>query len=671
MKKLFKLLESLGEDYFKLIQHRKRGTFVLKNTSVIDDSNIVEFFDDTEKLAKLFKKNKITRPIKIKGIKEFKCFLGAYKSDYLSETGYTFIDSKTYFTKYREQRIASSSREKLLDNFRYVIMRVHNLADSNFFPFGIATDKEGFILQVYDRGNLSEFCARNLSRYLNKDSVNLTEDDFKKMCTEPVDTITKAELLELIGQIKRYYSNAYPIELDAVLTRIENDKADSTYNLRDIIGSDGIETLLDEVNNFTIVIGDSEVISAELVALNNRNNPWQFINFAYQEILTRTDIAFTTIAKRILAADDYYGVKTRFTSLIDKAPEHILIPHIAYDIFRASKVGFNAEKFANLAFLIEGHGDGIKLIANNYTTLKGEPDFKFDLIDKFYSDKAYDVAKLFEKKLKRLKKVIKAIQSKRSTPATHEVRGIQTSKIDDLLSAKFGFNLFTMMALIFAKDDKTIKHGEVNYLKAIKYFYDTFFGDKVFTVSNTKDEYLIKDPAFLKMLTMTEFGGDSKSHIGRGKYFTSSSKLNEYAELYKEHVSNAGPNDVCLENEIDAMREVTKVTELVWWERLPNGKYECVGYDNDGKVGNASWEHLINETHASCVIRSLGCNKADGAMDKSITNPSDWYTHIAELQVTKPYIKLHGDEDTAMTVSLLLKKFAKYKKQNENNLVKQ
>jgi hypothetical protein len=121
MKKITKLFEELNGDYFKCIQYRKKLTFVLKDTSVVDRDNINDFNMDIEKLRLFAIKHNITMPIKVKGLNQFSTIIEGYKSDFLLERGYEFIKSKTYFTKYNEQRIANSSREKLIDNFRYFI----------------------------------------------------------------------------------------------------------------------------------------------------------------------------------------------------------------------------------------------------------------------------------------------------------------------------------------------------------------------------------------------------------------------------------------------------------------------------------------------------------------------------------------------------------------------
>ena len=656
------LLEELN-----IIEHIRKSEFT---HPPINENNIVEWKEDIDKITNFFKENDVTIPTNIKGLVQNKARLSTYKSDTFVELGVEYIDSKTISEKYDEQRIRNESVEKIMDNYRYTYLRATNLADGNQFPYGVRTDLDVTTLCQYDRSNLTEFEIVNfISDIKDSNLLNITDDGIATIENDVVsDKLGKSELQMVLGEIKESYPQSYPKTLDSTLDKIKNDPASSKYTIRDILDNESIEDLLYKFNNTHILIGNHDVISKELECLNNKNNVWQNINFAYQKIKQTKNVSFVNEAKKVLKKTDCENILKYFSTLIDKAPEYCLVPSMVENIF--TKQDFkssNQDRYSNyesMCKLIEGKDGGVTYMQKHYEDTLSDselPKFRYKFIDTFYSQDALDIWKSYCLKLKRLKTILSNLNKSKKT-RTDEVLQIATTKIDRLINSNFSYPAYVKLISLYGGDGKTIKNDDSNIIKAIGLFLNRFFGDDIFTVNFKSNKYTIKDTEFLKLLTHTDQDGYSQSHEGRAKYFVSD-KLQKFTEDYYDWEDYQGTNEERVDKHIIELKEITRLTKFGWWEDTVSGDVTYCGYDGDTK-DNVSWEHIENNKQTYGAIRANETNSSDGNKTKAFSKTSEYYEYILKSQ-SSPKVKIKYTDRELMMIELQLESIIEYYREQE------
>ena len=633
----------------------------------IDNSNFSEYKSDLDKIYTFAKEKELTTPVFVKGLTQNKARLNRYKSDTYQEFGVKYSDSKSEYEKYDEQRIRNAGKLKIMDNFRYTILRSRNLASENLFPFGMRLDDGEPSLAQYDRSNMSEFEIVNFLPWMNKKQLNMTNEDIQKIDNEfEVDTIGKKDLILVIENIKDEFDKSYPEELDEFLDSIKSDSVSTEYKIQDVIQPAGIKALLNKFNLTTVLIGYHDVISKELENLNNKNTPWVNINYVFQKIKQMTDVSFVNEAKRALLNDGFIECREYFDKLIENAPEYCLLPVIAYDIFNKTDFKLTNDEckgnYERLAYMMEGKH--IEFLSKKYKSINEIPTFRYELINAFYSQEALDVWKTYKKKLKNLKKVLaKLRKSKSKSKVNTEILSIAMSKIDALTSDSFGYSPLVTLMLLFASNGKTIKNDDENVVKAVDLFLKEYFGENVFTVDTKTNEYCIMDDEFLNLLKDTDSDGYANSHSGRSNYFVSD-KLQKYLEAYQNYEDYQGTNEERVDNVITELKTITKSTKFGWWEDTTGGKTVYCGYDDD-KKDNVSWEHIINSKQTHGAIRANETNSGDGAKFKAYDTTSGYYEYILKQQDAPKVKKAWKDDDERAMCKLQLKKIVKHYKHEE------
>lgn len=673
-KSVVKLLRKEDFKTIRFVGNHRRFDFVIADGEGIKDyESLVNFHEDITALKDFANEHNILI-LKIKGLIKQKVMLETYKSDWLESSDVDFIESGCFFEKYDEQRIQNKGTDKMRDNFRYVVLRSANMADANFFPVGVCLDESGRVtFKCYDRSNLLEFCQKNLLKYHpNPQEIKcISEDDFLKIKNMEEDVITKSKLMSILEEVKQDYPTTWEksIDFQVLYDRIVSDSAQTKYSVKDIIGSEMIDVLLNEFIPMTTVMAYSDVISKELENLNNKNNSWMPINFEFQKIntLTTRRISLTAEAKILLDSDEYQNVKKYFKNDIDNVPENILLPYLAFDVFNASnfrRSSDNIDFYESLCYLLESksssNGIGIKYLSKIYTMR--DPNFSKGIVDNFYSPKVIDQ---FEKHFKKVKKLLKYLKSQgKKNKGSSEY---QYNKLQNLFNRIQSVPVWMTLAGLIVGDDKTLK-TEANVVELSKIVIDVYFGNSVFKENKDKT-FKIIDTEFDKLIRQD---GYSKSHAGRANYFLNKDKLDDIKDRYEKFVKKIGSNEQLMEIEAKTIVEAVKVTELYWYEKTPNGKFEKVGFthnsDSDTFTFNdtTSCEHLKNDTHEVIVLRSLSNNSAEGAMTKPIEDKAGWYRHIAELQQKVGYVELYKDARgnsspfTAAMVEHQLKQYSDY-----------
>lgn len=625
------------KEKLSLVEHLNKSDFIVGK---VYEPDMKELHKDVLLIKEFCLRNDVQIPVNIKTHIKFETILNHYESDTLLEAGVIYTNSKTYFSKYNEQRIRNAGLDKIMDNFRYSLLRAFNCASANFFPFGVKSDTISNKIEAYDRSNLMEFCTINLHTQFNKNYSNIS-----KLTDIGYDKLSKKDLSIVCNQIKEKYPKHYPVRIDELLEEIKDDSASSTYTIIDCIGNDGVDNIINKWESVHILIGPHEIISGELESINNKNNSWVNINYLFQEILYKTEIAFTNEAKLSLVNDDYTETRKYFKYLIDTAPEYSLVPVMALDSFSKSdfkeSTDERLENFKNLADLMEGK---TLEALSNYTMvdekgnakLKELPQFKYDLINACFTDSSLEIWNGYKKKLKQLKKVLKKLKGRNIKNQSDELKTLSPSKIDRLINPTFSYNTYVTLTLLFAGDGKTIKNSDDNVEKAIDLFLETFFGDNVFVVDELNNTYTIKDSEFLKLLTDTDSDGYSATHKGRGKYFTSS-KLDDYKKSYQDYEDYQGTNEERVDKHIEELKRITNLTKFGWWEDTESGKTVYCGYDGN-KKDNVSWEHIQNPIQTYGAIRANQTNSKAGAKTKAFDTEVGYYEYILKQQ-SAPKVK--------------------------------
>lgn len=653
------------KEKLSLVEHLNNSDFIVGK---VYESDMKKLQKDVFLIKMFCCKHNVQIPVNIKTHIEFETILNHYESDTLVEAGVSYIGSKTYFFKYNEQRIRNAGTDKIKDNFRYSLLRAFNCASANFFPFGVKSDGLLDKIEAYDRSNLMEFCTINLHTKFNKNYSNIS-----KLTDISYDKLSKKDLSLVCDEIKQKYPKHYPARIDELLEEIKDDSASSTYTIIDCIGNDGVDNIVNKWESVHILIAPHEIISGELESINNKNNSWVDINYFFQNISYRTEISFTDEAKLSLLNNNYNEARQYFKYLINTAPEYSLVPVMAFDVL--SKSDFKqsndnrTDNFTNLANLMEGKAGscldtlhkyiGVKQVdGKTVPNLTELPNFKYDLINACFTDSSLEIWNGYKKKLQQLKKVLKKLKGRSLNSQTDELKTLTPSKIDKLVNPKFSYNTYTMLTLLFAGDGKTIKNSDDNVEKAIDLFLETFFGDKVFVVDESKNTYTIKDSEFLKLLTDTDSDGYSSTHKGRGEYFTSS-KLDDYKKSYEDYEDYQGTNEERVDNHIEELKRITNSTKFGWWEDTTNGKVVYCGYDGN-KKDNVSWEHIQNTTQTYGAIRANETNSSDGAKTKAFKKESDYYKYILEQQSSPKVKKKYKSDRERMMVELQLEGIVEY-----------
>jgi len=205
-----------------------------------------------------------------------------------------------FYKKAETNRMKNQSKSKKIDNLRYLMARAGRCSSINFFPAGFY-GKDGMI-NFLDRGNVSE-----------EQSESVKTDGGKEF--------TKAQILSAIKEIKESLLDDVPSIIKEWEGKVKNFATDKKYTLFQIIGKEGIDSILDEVVNVKVMVS-SEVQSVnEMVNFNGKNNPWIFMHFLFQYLDIRNEFQNDEIFKILSEKGEYINLKN-FIGYKDGESEH-------------------------------------------------------------------------------------------------------------------------------------------------------------------------------------------------------------------------------------------------------------------------------------------------------------------------------------------------------------
>lgn len=205
-----------------------------------------------------------------------------------------------FFKKAETNRMKNQSKSKKVDNLRYLIARAGRCSSINFFPAGFY-GKDG-IINFLDRGNVSE-----------EQSESVKTDGGKEF--------TKAQILSAIKEIKESLLDDVPSIIKEWEGKVKNFATDKKYTLFQIIGKEGIDSILDEVVNVKVMVSSEVQSVSEMVNFNGKNNPWIFMHFLFQYLDIRNKFQNDKIFEILSESGKYINLK-KFIGYKDGESEH-------------------------------------------------------------------------------------------------------------------------------------------------------------------------------------------------------------------------------------------------------------------------------------------------------------------------------------------------------------
>lgn len=581
--------------------------------------------------------------LKVKGLIKLAPLLKSYNPDYLSKS---VSLSSTKSKKLKEQRIENGGIVKVKDQFRYILLLSMEWADTNVFPIASRYGTSDNLLEHYDRSNLMEFLHRNLLRegYTALTNSNLTQENIQEMNTIDENEISSKDVLEIINDIQTKYpdSTSNSLEFLEIKKRLENSDASEKFTISKLLGTSGVDDLLNDSNHhFTIVIGKSDIVVNEVKNINNKFNEWHNINFVFADLIDVKPL--TQYVKDELMGDEWDDILEYQNKLIGKAEEYRILPVLAPAIFSKShftkNINLVRDNFASLALFMEGKDKPTK--KSNYGVsvipdlVKENTKLSKALVKHLYSPEVKGELDKLKVRLKDLANFV-------------DKNEYDVSKIAELAHPTFSIPLYPIYAAILVDDNKMFNKWDdegctLNAKRLIQTFNNVFFGDDVFKIDKKSKKVIISPKGeFAEMISLkndTTNSPDqkgSKSHLGRAHHFTDSDLIQKFVEEFNKTTKNQGNNTKATQTEIKTFQEDYGIESLEWFEMDSSGTAQLVGWDKDGDpLTGTSLEHLIDTNHHALVLRYLGNNIKAGASDKIIELESQWYDRQADLQENK------------------------------------
>jgi hypothetical protein len=637
---------------------------------ITTESDYFTFYNEINKLKQLALEQNIV-VIKVKGLITLDCLLKSYKPDYIQSD---VIASATKSIKLKEQRIENGGDIKVKDQFRYFILLSMDWADTNVFPIASRYQSLDGLFEHYDRSHVMEFGHRNLLRECNTSlsSSNLTDENIKEMNAICENEISSKDALDILKQIEKKYptSTANSEEFLELKQRLENSDASERFSISKLLTKDGVDCLLNRgLHNFTIVIGESDIVINELKNINNKFNEWQNINFEFADLINK--LSLTEYIKTHLMDSEWDSIlESKLGKLIGKAEEYRILPILALSMFNKSDFtkANSRENFESLCLLMEGKDKSKKTgnfgISAISETIDSKSKLEKNIIRHLYSAEVFGELTKLQNRLKKLAKYVDKNQ-------------YDVSKIEELAHQYFGINLYPLYAAILVNDNKMFNKKDdelctLNAKRLIQTFINVFFGNDIFTIDEkNKKATIFPNGEFADMVALkndtTSSNSDSKSsksHLGRAHHFTDINLIEKLIQKFNEITGNQGSNIKATKKEIQLFQSFG-ISKIQWFELDSSGEAQIVGWDDNGDpLPGTSLEHLENTNHHHLVLRYLGNNVKDGATDKQIVKVSEWYDWIATTQ-EKYKNKYPTEFIYKQTVESL--KYIAEQKQKENN----
>ena len=618
------------------------GRFLV-NSSILSYKQFDELtsFLKQQQFSYLKSKAKDGRPIWVDFFTTIGEIISAYQSQ-LSRQQKRKLEKEEgkYFKKAETNRMKNQSKSKMIDNLRYLIARGARCSSINFFPAGFYG--EDGMINFLDRGNVSEEQSQSLNNDGNKQ-------------------FTKKQIIDAINEIKESLLDDTPVIINEWENKVKNFTNDKKYCLFEIIGKDGIDSILDEVVNVKIMVS-SEVQSVnEMVNFNGKNNPWVFLHFMFQYLDIRNNFQNDEIFEILSEKDKYQKLKT-FIGYKDGESEHpeilpflpTAIALIANSIKDYDWENSNEDEEKELIEKLK-----IAFISLGSQTSSNQQKVK-DFYDKFVPKKAklFDfhkdvkkVADVLEKmvddtsmdnvieKYDKLSKAVEHVSHSNNfsdDKITHSKTFIK-SRFNDLIK-KDSIKLIYAIALGSHNPKFTLE--DTSYSNV-----ESFLTNLEYQLTNGIDVIEIDTECIDYKITNDEIEKIFQSQAGSWD-----GKLNLIFPFIKRTVLKVRKDvgtDTNIEHkqkELQFIKSITKLKEAWWIENNTSGAFVKVGM-MDGKLTvHSSWQHLednYNKWELGC-IQETSTNSGGGRTEKpnklisykrKLENVNEWYERN---KITKP-----------------------------------
>lgn len=607
------------------------------------------------------------------------------------------IKKELAFRKAEANRAAIESQSKKLDNLRYAIARAYNLASTNGIPIGVWGDSfmDDFILYLLDRGNLFEFLK-------GCDVIDKKEMD-------AFWSYSKDDIMKVLREFIDSYGNACPRPIIELYDIMDGKSAKTTLTMLEILSQVEIDSILDEVVPFTILVAEENVCVTEMKNFNGKSFGWSGPLFLIQYLMTMNKVDVNKVLEELstsmmtvtdgkktkqISYSEYIGSKISTKDCLETGFAYgALYPIIKFQSNKTHKLSFKNETedidfireifqlatpstfntkdsieefikgFCTVPSKVEGYSipfDKPKTFTDKTFTVEWIKFNKFlakywnDKIFDFLNDKAGNLGKAWDKKCLEMQKNAKDDDDSTSLiPSENKKLLTIFNGVGKATDFKFTLLFFLWMCL-----PEKQQNDEDSIKKSLRYLANYLYGDTIVTVKSKKNEFVdyeIKD---------SKFGTFVLGDTG-GNYSTKSEII--YAALVEFNKNKAiifeGESDKNAENKqgeyvwmhYTIFEERQK--DIYWYKMNVAGEVVKVGWSDGVAFPNNSWEHTIDgskEGWHNGYLEDITLNVGGGKALKP--------TEEGKLLASKKagYIKALKDQKTLETMGKITQKECKH-----------
>lgn len=704
--KLQKELNKFTKDSVSIVtEYAKNKRFVVGNS--VNSGLVIDSIHGWLEVAKLssflqkqYQTSYTKTPYRINGFTTVRVLLQYYQAQGrgVLKKVKEAIKKELAFRKAEANRAAIESQTKKLDNLRYAIARAYNLASTNGIPIGVWGDSfmDDFILYLLDRGNLFEFLK-------GCDVIDKKEMD-------AFWSYSKQDIMTVLREFIDSYGNACPRPIIELYHIMDEKSAKTTLTMLEILSQVEIDSILDEVVPFTILVAEENVCVTEMKNFNGKSFGWSGPLFLIQYLMTMNKVDVNKVLEELststmvvtdgkktkqLSYSEYIGSKISTKDCLETGFAYgALYPIIKQQsASKTHKLSFKDKQvdtdFINEIFQMVtpgsfGSKESIEQFIKSYCTTPSKMDgygIPFDkpktfndktftsdwqkfnkYLAKYWNDsifttldeKAVSLGKAWDRKCLEMQKLATDDDDRTVlVPSENKKRLAIFTGLGKATDFKFTLLFFLWMSLPEKQqnDDDAIKNS-------LKYLADYLYGNDIVVVKTKKNQFVdyeIKDSEFSTfVLGTTAVNYSTKSEI----IYAGLSKFNKNKALIFE--GDSDDNSANKKGEYVWMHYTIfeeRQKDIYWYKMNVAGEVVKVGWLDGVPFPNNSWEHTIDgskEGWHNGYLEDITLNVGGGKALKP--------TEEGKLLASKKagYIKALKDQKTLETMGKITQKECKH-----------
>jgi hypothetical protein len=528
-------------------------------------------------------------------------------------------EENKYFKKAETNRMKNQKSNKKIDNIRYLLARAARISSVNFFPAGFYS-KDG-IINFLDRGNVSEEQSQTLK---SDGGLAFKKDYYKKAISEIIETL----------------GDDTPIVVLDWKAKIEKLDSSKEYTLFEIIGQDGIDSILNEVVNIKVMVSTEVQAVSEMVNFNGKNNPWVFLHFMFQYLDIRNnfdnDAIFSVLSKKgkYLNIKDYIGYKENETDVPEILPALPTITTIVSKVI--SKFDWQKSNDDEK----REFKDKLKQAYIAFDSYKSTNQDKVKVFYDTFLSKTQDLSKLHTD-IEKCANVLDKIIGDKWWEGVTEIWDNLLIAIEHILNDtnQTDIKITDAKTYVKARFSDVIKNDMQDLINTIAIsmhdakftLHDTSYSNIELFFESLKNE-LISGIEIIKnkskdIIDYKVSNDDVKNLLTSQRAASFDKKLEliypfiERAIIKTQNEIGKDTNYELKQKEISLLKQITVVEKNCWWmESDTKGNMVKIGLSNGIITPDSSWQHLIdssNDWENGC----LECLDTNAGKGRSIKQP--------------------------------------------------